>query len=226
MTMNYEQLIQSSNPMRSLLSIFKSSTPGPVEKVVEKTTLEPPPTTIPVANKPAMPATGFCQLEPAYNLIMWVTGANRVGQLANGSDFAVYQLNAGQMTTLDDFAGPKIEGEVVTAADYLYIDSSKEHASVNVKAVVKTTEGAMVYVSWTGHADIDDKMTAIFTQAPNAATTPFGNITSSISIEAGHPSLAALGKGCFVGSGRFLLHEGKMAVETRISRVIAPADDN
>ncbi|KAK5957874.1 hypothetical protein OHC33_001063 [Knufia fluminis] len=166
--------------------------------------------------------TGFCQLEPAYTITMYVTGANSVGVLSNGSDFAHYELNAGSMNTVESFDGPKIEGQVVSGGDWLYIDSSREHARVNVKAMVKTTDGTTISVSWTGHCDLDDKIKAVFTGGPGASTTPFGRLIDQATIEAAHPDFAALEKSCFVGSGRFVLQDGNMAVETRISRVVAP----
>lgn len=168
--------------------------------------------------------TGFCQLEPAYTITMYVTGANPVGVLSNGIDHAHYELNAGAMTTAESFHGPRIEGRVVSGGDWLYIDQSRDHARVNVKALVKTADGATVSVGWTGHCDLDDKIKAVFSQAPGASTTPFGNLIDQVTIEAAHPSFAQLEQSCFVGSGRFVLQDGNMAVETRISRVVAPQE--
>jgi hypothetical protein len=157
---------------------------------------------------------------------MYVTAANPVGNILNGSTFAHYELSVGSMSTVEGYTGPHVEGQVVNAGDWLYIDPSREHATVNVKGVVKTLSGASIGFSWTGHASLDDNVLAIFQQSPDAKTVSFGKMTTLNSFKVGDPSLLELGMTSFVGSGRYIIKNGQMGVETRISRVVAPICDN
>jgi len=163
--------------------------------------------------------TGFAHLEPAYNVMAYVAGANPIGQLSDGSRHDHYELNAGAISTIEGYEGVKLQGQIVNGGDWLTIDPSGTHARVNVKTLVKTAEGGTVGVNWTGHCEVDEKITAILMQQADAATTPFGNLTSYVSLEG-----PGMDGSCFVGSGRFVLEDGKMAVQTCISRVVAPQE--
>jgi Protein of unknown function (DUF3237) len=156
---------------------------------------------------------------------MYVTAANPVGDICNGSTFMHYELSVGSMSTVEGYTGPHIEGQVVNAGDWLDIDPSREHASVKVKGVVKAVSGASVYFSWTGHVSLDDDIEAVFQQAPDAKTTPFGKLTTLNSFKVGDPSLKSLGATCFVGSGRYIFRNGQMGIENRIARLVALSCD-
>ncbi|RMZ80447.1 hypothetical protein DV737_g3020, partial [Chaetothyriales sp. CBS 132003] len=82
---------------------------------------------------------GHCSLEPAYIIEMYVTAANPVGEIANGSTFIHYEFSVGSMSTVESYTGTRIEGQIVNAGDWIYIDPSKEHASVKVKGVPGST---------------------------------------------------------------------------------------
>lgn len=157
---------------------------------------------------------------------MYVTATNAVGHIPNGSTLAHYELSVGSMSTVDEYTGPKVEGQVVNASDSLYIDASGEHATVNVNGAVKTTSGATILFSWTGHAIWDDDIKAIMDEAPDAKTTPFGKLTTLNSFEVGDVSLKSMGTTSFVGSGRYILRNGQIGIETRIARVVASVCDD
>jgi hypothetical protein len=156
---------------------------------------------------------------------MFVTATNAVGHISNGSTLAHYELSVGSMSTVEGYSGPRVEGQVVNASDSLYIDSSGEHATVNVNGVVKTDSGATICFSWTGHAIWDDDIKAIIEEAPDAKSAPFGKLTTLNSFQVGDKSLKSLGTTSFVGSGRYILRNGQIGVETRIARVVASKRD-
>lgn len=133
-----------------------------------------------------------------------------------------YELSAGSMTTVEGYKGPHVEGQVVYAADSLYIDPSQDHAFVNVKGVISVVSGATIGFNWTGHASLNDNTHRIFEKSPDARTADFGNLTVLVRFEVGDPLLKTLGTTNFVGSGRYLLRNGQMGIEVRISRVDAP----
>lgn len=157
---------------------------------------------------------------------MYVTATNAVGHICNGSTLAHYELSVGSMDTVEGYTGPHVEGQVVNASDSLYINPSGEHATVNVNGVVKTTSGATICFSWTGHVVWDDDIKAIIEEAPDAKTAPFGKLTTLNSFQAGDTLLKSLGTTSFVGSGRYILRNGQIGVETRIARVVAPTCDD
>ena len=156
---------------------------------------------------------------------MYVTATNAVGHIPNGSTLAHYELSVGSMSTVKGYTGPHVDGQVVNASDSLYIDTSGEHATVNVNGVVKTSSGATICFSWTGHAVWDDDIKTIIEEAPEAKTAPFGKLTTLNSFQVGDNALKSLGTTSFVGSGRYILRNGQIGVETRIARVVAPTCD-
>ncbi|RMZ79133.1 hypothetical protein DV738_g3497, partial [Chaetothyriales sp. CBS 135597] len=158
-----------------------------------------------------------CSLEPAYIIEMFVTAANPVGEIANGSTFIHYEFSVGSMSTVDSYTGTHVEGQIVNAGDWMWIDPSKEHASVKVKGIVRTLNNASLYFSWTGHAFIDEDKSEPDQQGPGL---PFGELTTLNRFEAGDPSLKELSSACFVGIGRYILRNGQIGVELGIARVV------
>ncbi|KAI1618126.1 hypothetical protein EDD37DRAFT_662970 [Exophiala viscosa] len=168
---------------------------------------------------------GHCSLEPAYLIEMYVTAANPVGELDSGSTFVHYEFSVGSMSTVEGYTGPHIDGQVVNAGDWLYIDPSQEHASVNVKGVVRTLNGASLYFSWNGHAYLDDDTMASFPRAVESERAPFGRLTTLNSFKSGDPSFKALNNTCFVGNGRYIVKNGQIGVEARLARVVPSKHD-
>ncbi|RMD42207.1 hypothetical protein DV735_g2938, partial [Chaetothyriales sp. CBS 134920] len=150
---------------------------------------------------------------------MFVTAANPVGEIANGSTFIHYEFSVGSMTTVENYTGTHVEGQVVNAGDWMCIDPSKEHASVKVKGVVRTLNDASLYFSWTGHAFMDDDSPEALQHAAGQRM-PFGKLTTLNSFKAGDPSLKDLSSACFVGIGRYILRNGQIGVELGIARVV------
>jgi hypothetical protein len=156
---------------------------------------------------------------------MYVTAANPVGEISSGATFVHYEYSVGSITTVEGYKGPKVEGQIVNAADWLYIDPSQEHASVNLKGIVKTVTNASLHFSWTGHAYLDDTTAAILQHSAAPDKTPFGRLTVNNSFTAGDPALKGLNTTCFVGHGRYSLKNGQICVETRLARVVPPLFD-
>ncbi|EXJ71319.1 uncharacterized protein A1O5_05125 [Cladophialophora psammophila CBS 110553] len=73
-----------------------------------------------------------------------------------------------------------------------------------------------IHIHYTGIVDITNEMRRILGRSVNAKSTEFGN---SLSFETGSMRYKALEQALFVGAGRFIVGEGGLTVEYRISKV-------
>ncbi len=109
-------------------------------------------------------------------------------------------------------------------ADYIRPDADGQHLRLNVDSVMvqKADPAAFLKYSYTGIITLTPAIGAVLSGAPGAATTPFGNVLSSVVFESGSPALAALEHKVYVGSGRFVVEAGQpVVVEYKISEVVA-----
>ncbi|KAH8704709.1 hypothetical protein BGW36DRAFT_353159 [Talaromyces proteolyticus] len=172
--------------------------------------------------------SGFPGLQPAYIIKVNVGQGNPVGDVYTGSSFVHYNTPTGSITTVDGFE-PKIEADVVFGGDWLYFDPDKERARINVKAVAKMYADECIHVysellMERGIAKVNDEIRKIFAGHPDARTIPFGQSTTIHTFEVGNPEYSDLQNSSWAGNGRFVLADGKLTVESRVSKVVPSTD--
>ncbi|KAK2749196.1 hypothetical protein FQN57_006811 [Myotisia sp. PD_48] len=167
--------------------------------------------------------SGFPALQPAFVMKVDVGEGNPVGDIYTGSSFIHYNTPTGTLKTVEGFE-PKIDAKVVFGGDWLYFDPDKQRARVNLKGVAKTDDGASINFFYSGIANINEPIQAIFAGSPEAKTIPFGQSTTIHGFECGHPKYKFLENHSWVGNGRFVVGDGTLTVESRVSQVVPSKD--
>jgi hypothetical protein len=115
-----------------------------------------------------------------------------------------------------------IDAEVLHGSDYIRADSGGPHLRLDVSSTLKDKSGAYIRFKYTGVLDSAGEAGKVLANKVAApATTAFGDVFTHVSFETGSEELRALERKVYVGSGHFVLVEGKgTAVEYKISEVV------
>ncbi|OCK75422.1 hypothetical protein K432DRAFT_337454 [Lepidopterella palustris CBS 459.81] len=164
--------------------------------------------------------SGFPTLQPAFTVRLQATIPYDVGNVSTGGGLQITPIVTGSIKSEPGFE-PALDGEVVYGSDWVRPEPSQSHVRINVNAVIKNKDGALLAYSYKGVVAIDAAFMAILTGSPDAKTTPFGNAFTQINIETGAEHLKELEHGIFVGSAHFVIDEGQpMIIETKVSKVV------
>jgi len=101
-------------------------------------------------------------------------------------------------------------------------------AAVNPFQLLTVYPRQTIHMHYTGILDITNEMRRILGRSANAQSTEFGNSFIQVSFETGSMRYKALEQALFVGAGRFIVDEGGLKAEYRISKVckgIGPGND-
>ncbi|KAK4218200.1 hypothetical protein QBC37DRAFT_412773 [Rhypophila decipiens] len=166
---------------------------------------------------------GFPKLIPAFTALVEIETPTPVGPVASGNTLVhvVISPNKGSITSEPSYP-IKLDATFVHGADFIRADPSGKHVRLEVHSVVKDklTDGGLLRFNYTGVIGTEGANGKVLGGSPDAATTPFGDAFINASFETGVKELAAIQDKVYVGSGRFVLEEGKpVTVEYKISEV-------
>ncbi|KAG7001514.1 hypothetical protein G7Y79_00031g066290 [Physcia stellaris] len=145
-----------------------------------------------------------------------------VGSVSKGTPLSVVPMKNVILKSEPGFE-PAIDAEIVGSAnDYIHNDPDGKHMRLNAHGLVKDkSTGGLVYINYTGVVGITPGVVSILSGKEDAKTTEFGNAFIEMRFETGEEKLKGLELGTFVGSGRFLVDEGKLVtVEYKLSKVV------
>ncbi|KAK4230567.1 hypothetical protein QBC38DRAFT_452203 [Podospora fimiseda] len=115
-----------------------------------------------------------------------------------------------------------LDAVILQGADFIRTDPDGRHVRLEVQSLVKDKKtGGLVRFNYTGTVNIEGPNGKVLKGEEGAATTEFGGAFTHIVFESSVPELVALQEKTYVGSGRFILEEGKPpVVEYKISEVV------
>ncbi|KAL0632292.1 hypothetical protein Q9L58_008812 [Maublancomyces gigas] len=164
-------------------------------------------------------SSGFPTLQPAFKLIVDVSPANHIGTVASGSTLIHFPTSTGTLISVPGFAH-EVNAKIIFGCDYLYMDPDASKMRVNVNGVAKTDDDVMISFKYFGTHYLTDEMKQALAGGTQTVTMPFGQSTTYLTFESGHEKYKDLENHTFVGNCRFIVVNGKVAVETRLSMVI------
>ncbi|KAI9785104.1 MAG: hypothetical protein M1816_000515 [Peltula sp. TS41687] len=167
--------------------------------------------------------SAFPTLQPAFVFKLNIGEQNPIGEIFSGSTCVHVATSTGSIKSVEGFE-PKVDAQIVSGGDWLYFDADKKHARINVEGVAKTTEGTAFKFSYAGVIAINEGVKTIFEGRPESCTIPFGQGTTTHTMQVGDPKLKVLENCTFVGNGRFVVEDGKVTAESRVSKVVASTE--
>lgn len=149
-----------------------------------------------------------------------VGSPTHIGALSNGPSLVHLSFvpNTGFIKSEPSYP-IQLDAVFTHGADYIKVDATGKHARLEVQSTATSPQGALRY-NYTGTADLSSPAGKVLRGDADAATTDFGGIFAQAKFETGVPELKELENKTFVGSGRFILEEGKgVVVEYKVSEV-------
>ncbi|KAK3310130.1 uncharacterized protein B0T15DRAFT_25805 [Chaetomium strumarium] len=117
----------------------------------------------------------------------------------------------------------QLNAAITHGADYIKAFPDGRHVRLDVQSTARDgATGALVRFIYTGKISTLGAAGKVLRGEADAATTPFGDAFSVVEFETGDEKLTALHEKIYVGSGRFILEQGKpVIVEYKVSEVSA-----
>ncbi|KAL1998728.1 hypothetical protein VTN02DRAFT_5674 [Thermoascus thermophilus] len=165
----------------------------------------------------------FPSLQPAFTIQVTVDAPLPVGSASRSHGFNVVPMTGGTIKSEPGYSLNLDADFVGTGHDYIHADLDGKHLRLNAHGVVKTKDGALVYLNYTGTIAVTPAEAAVLGGQAESQTTPFGNIFTHLTFETGDERYKDLENRAFVASGHFIVEKGKPAVvEYKVSQVVKP----
>ncbi|GJC84031.1 hypothetical protein ColTof4_07934 [Colletotrichum tofieldiae] len=168
--------------------------------------------------------SNFPKLIPAFTVQIHLDTPTQIGVVAVGNSqfHAAFIPNTGLLRSEPDYP-LKVDAVFVHGADYLRSDPDGHYVRLEVASILKDkATGAAIRFDYTGTIDVSGPAGTVLKGLPGAKTTEFGDAFTQAKFETGHEALKEIQNKVYVGSGRFVVEEGKpVVVEYKISEVTA-----
>ncbi|KIV79594.1 hypothetical protein PV11_07145 [Exophiala sideris] len=178
-----------------------------------------PSPTAPESATAANTSTEYPSLQPALHLRVGTWSPTVVGSLSRGTPLTVVPLVGGTLVSEPGYPVRVDASMRGNGADYVHTDPDGGRMRLRTDMVMADDNGETIHVHYTGVVDINADMRRILGRSENARSTEYGHAFIHVTFETGSMRYKALEQGVFVGAGRFVLEEGDLKVEYRISRV-------
>ncbi|KAL5349471.1 hypothetical protein ACLOAV_005764 [Pseudogymnoascus australis] len=164
---------------------------------------------------------GFPTLVPAFTLKANIKGHPATGATSRHPEgISVVDITSGSLISADNYP-IKLNAVFLSGSDYIKPDTSGAFLRLDVKSLLKDESGALITLYYTGHVETTEAIMKALSGAPDAKTVEFGNISTHVTFETGAPELRLLEQRIYVGNGRFIVEDGNLVVEYKISQVQA-----
>lgn len=165
--------------------------------------------------------SGFPRLVPAFTAQVPLKPGVQIGTARNGDLFmAAFVEGQGSLKSEPGYA-VQFDGVFVHGSDYIRADADGRHARLDVSSLLRDSKsGALLRYAYTGTLSLTGGAGLVLGGKPEAKTTDFGEVFCNITFESSDPALKPLNDKVYVGSGRFIIEQGKpVLVEYKISEV-------
>ncbi|GES59055.1 hypothetical protein ATEIFO6365_0003033500 [Aspergillus terreus] len=165
--------------------------------------------------------SGFPSLKPAFTVLVKIAPPMAVGSASRSTSLQVVPMTGGTVRSADGFS-PAIDAEFEGVGnDYIHADPDGQHLRLNAHGVLKTKDGALLYMNYTGVVTLGDGEKAVFSGTAGEGSTAFGNSFTHFTFETGDERYKDLENRVFAGQGRFNVGSDKsIVVEYRVGQVV------
>ncbi|PMD32046.1 hypothetical protein L207DRAFT_572344 [Hyaloscypha variabilis F] len=146
----------------------------------------------------------------------------RIGQAGSGEFITGVPFTGGNLKSVEGgLLSGLVDAECIHGLDMSRLPASQDFTRLSVESIWRNKDDAMIHLSYNALLRMTDEIKNIFMAHKDAKSTSFGDVYAHFKFQTGTPKLKALEENLFVGSGRFVLEEGKdLAVEYNIGRII------
>ncbi|KAL4786073.1 hypothetical protein BJX76DRAFT_355485 [Aspergillus varians] len=155
----------------------------------------------------------FPSIQPAFTIKACSASRNTALQ--------IIPFSSGTLKAAEGFS-PAINAQFVGVGnDYIHADPDGARLRLDAHGTIKTEDGALIYINYTGVVSVGETETALLTGATTEGASPWGNSFTHVTFETGHERYKDLENRVFVGKGRFVAEAGKpLAVEYKVGQVV------
>ncbi|TLD25140.1 hypothetical protein PspLS_05510 [Pyricularia sp. CBS 133598] len=167
--------------------------------------------------------SGFPKLIPAFTAEVPITAPTSIGSTRSGGlVHAGFVPEAGSLKSEPGYP-VQVDAVFLHGSDYIRPDPDQRHVRLEVSSLMRDAKsGAHFRFDYRGTASTTGQAGLVLAGSPEAKTTEFGEVFTQVSFECDNAALRAMSEKVYVGSGRFILEEGKpVIVEYKISEVAA-----
>ncbi|KAK6530240.1 hypothetical protein TWF694_003604 [Orbilia ellipsospora] len=166
-----------------------------------------------------MATDGFPTLKPAFTVLIEIDPGLPVGTLSSGPNLIWVKITSGTLVSHESYP-TKVNATLLSGADWIHGDPSGEIQRLDVRSIFKTDDGALLNFSYLGLINMDPEIATVFAgTAKPGLVTQWGAVTHKF-IQTGTEKYKKLEDEIYVAVGRFLVEEGKVTVEYKISAVV------
>ncbi|EJT76129.1 hypothetical protein GGTG_06052 [Gaeumannomyces tritici R3-111a-1] len=165
--------------------------------------------------------SGFPRLVPAFTAQVPLNPGVQIGTARNGDLFmASFVEGEGSLRSEPGYE-VQFDGVFAHGSDYIRPDADGRYARLDVNSLLRDSKsGALLRYGYTGNLALIDPIKLVLGDKPEAKSTDFGHVFTNITFESSDAALKALNDKVYVGSGRFIVEQGKpVLVEYKISEV-------
>ncbi|OBT83547.1 hypothetical protein VE02_07788 [Pseudogymnoascus sp. 03VT05] len=164
---------------------------------------------------------GFSTLVPAFTLKASIKAHPATGATSqHPGGIAVVDITSGSLISEPGYP-IKLNASFLSGSDYIKPDASGAFFRLDVKSLLKDESGALITLNYTGQIETTEAIFKVLGGAPDAKSTGFGNISTHLTFETGSAELRLLEQKVYVGNGRFIVEDGNLTVEYKVSQVQA-----
>ncbi|ELQ36658.1 hypothetical protein MCOR27_001616 [Pyricularia oryzae] len=167
--------------------------------------------------------SGFPKLIPAFTAEVPITAPTSIGSTRSGGlVHAGFVPEAGSLKSEPGYP-IQVDAVFLHGSDYIRPDPDQRHVRLEVSSLMRDAKsGAHFRFDYRGTGSTTGPAGLVLSGSPEAKTTEFGEVFTQVSFECDNEALKAMSEKVYVGSGRFILQEGKpVIVEYKISEVAA-----
>ncbi|KAL4917625.1 hypothetical protein BDW62DRAFT_83493 [Aspergillus aurantiobrunneus] len=163
----------------------------------------------------------FPSIQPAFTIKIALDPPLAVGSASRNRALQIIPFSKGTLKSADGYP-LEIDAEFVGVGnDYIHADPDGSRMRLDAHGTIKTQDGALIYVNYTGVVTVGDAERDLLTGKIEDGASPFGNSFTHVTFETGHERYVDLENRVFVGKGRFVAEKGKpLAVEYRVGQVV------
>lgn len=166
-----------------------------------------------------MASEGFATLIPAFTVRAYLDPPFALGpasQIPGG--LTIVPVPSGTLVSEPSYP-LQIDAKFLNGSDFIRADASGKFLRLDVKSLLEDKSGARIALYYTGQIELNEEIGKIFGGAPDAKTVGFGNVASHVTFHTGAEEFRLLEQRLYVGNGRFVLEDGKLIVEYKISQI-------
>jgi len=162
----------------------------------------------------------FPKLKPAFTAMLNIDAGLPVGPLSTGQTLVWVKINRGTLKSEPDYP-VQVNAELFSGADWIHIDPSGEVNRLDVRSLFKTDDGAILNFSYLGMIGVTDEINAVLSGKANSGdATAWGGCVTHKFIQTGDKKYKKLEDSVYVAVGRFVVNDGGVWVEYKISQVV------